>query len=407
MHIREACKMIKRWEEDDGESIRQFLYYFYRFSKIPVSLAEKEQIILSYVSAGIDPDPALCSMKPFLGTGINAQYQSFYGILVGAIHLEGTPYNILIGPLDSHQNNQSARRIAFLQAVGMDASENVRLRNWLSRAPMLNIPAFLSMMRFLEFALNGSVSRIMESQQTAYTEEDFAGLAAPEARFHGSEQSEAQLLHMVSNGDYEGLLDSLYELSNSGDIEHGNISEDSLRLQRYLFVSSVALISRSAVKGGMNYEAALTMSDTYIYKMDQLTSANDIPPLLGVMMLDFADEVRKLHLPKQHSRLLSQVLSDIRANIYHPLSISAIAQRLNVSISNLSHTFSKEMGQDLKTYILQEKVREAEFLLQNTDLAISEIAEKLCFSSQPHFQKTFRQFSGTTPGQYRSQFMVP
>lgn len=47
------------------------------------------------------------------------------------------------------------------------------------------------------------------------------------------------------------------------------------------------------------------------------------------------------------------------------------------------------------------KVTEAQHLLQFSNDSLSEIADKLSFSSQSHFQNTFKKHTGFTPLQFR------
>ena len=56
----------------------------------------------------------------------------------------------------------------------------------------------------------------------------------------------------------------------------GHVSEDPLRNQKYLFVASIALVSRYCIEEGMDPETAYNASDLYILRMDRLQSVEEV-----------------------------------------------------------------------------------------------------------------------------------
>ena len=61
----------------------------------------------------------------------------------------------------------------------------------------------------------------------------------------------------------------------------------------------------------------------------------------------------------------------------------------------------EELGFTVSTFITRCKLEEARRLLQYTNKPLSVISNYLCFSSQSHFQNTFKKKFGVTPLQYR------
>ena len=165
----------------------------------------------------------------------------------------------------------------------------------------------------------------------------------------------------------------------------------------------MVLCSRAAVRGGLDYEYAMEMSDQYIRELGTMDEPEKIQPKMGLMMSDFCEKVQQLKKPKDVLPVTLQILSDVQANLYSRLRITGIAERLDKSASYLSHTFAKDMGQDLQSYIMQQKIEEAKRLLEYGEKSILEISGLLSFSSQSHFQKVFKAQTGKTPLQYRNE----
>ena len=83
-----------------------------------------------------------------------------------------------------------------------------------------------------------------------------------------------------------------------------------------------------------------------------------------------------------------------------------IAKELYLSRPYLSRKFIEETGISLTDYILNEKTEEAKRLLRYSDKSLTAISGYLGFSSQSHFSRVFKKYSGSTPGEYREKFAV-
>jgi len=89
-------------------------------------------------------------------------------------------------------------------------------------------------------------------------------------------------------------------------------------------------------------------------------------------------------------------------NISQNLSVKDVANYVHLSPEYLTKLFKKEIGQNIKTYILQFKVNVAKDLLRNQNIPISVIALDLGFSNFSHFTHMFKKFEQVTPTEYRN-----
>lgn len=85
------------------------------------------------------------------------------------------------------------------------------------------------------------------------------------------------------------------------------------------------------------------------------------------------------------------------------LSLSTVAQQLNISANYLSNIFSKKRGIPFKKYLQQYRLQQAEKLLLDTRLSISEIALAVGFVDSNYFTKVFKEYFRLTPLKYRGQ----
>jgi len=80
-----------------------------------------------------------------------------------------------------------------------------------------------------------------------------------------------------------------------------------------------------------------------------------------------------------------------------------IASQLQVSREHLSRIFRRETGVNLHTYILEQKMNYASYLLKHSEHNIKEIATQLGYRTQTHFGRTFRRIKAMTPGDFKAQ----
>jgi len=80
-----------------------------------------------------------------------------------------------------------------------------------------------------------------------------------------------------------------------------------------------------------------------------------------------------------------------------------ISQKLNISYTHLSSTFSKGQGISIEKYIIEQRIERVKEFLVYTDLGLNDISFKLNFSSVAHLSNQFKKVTGLTPTFFREQ----
>lgn len=83
------------------------------------------------------------------------------------------------------------------------------------------------------------------------------------------------------------------------------------------------------------------------------------------------------------------------------ITIQDIAKQCLISESAVHHMFKKQLGQTPVRYLNEIRVNQAIRLLENSDYSISDIIQRVGFSSENHFRKVFADMTGMTPLKYR------
>ncbi len=86
------------------------------------------------------------------------------------------------------------------------------------------------------------------------------------------------------------------------------------------------------------------------------------------------------------------------------LSISDLAEQVNLSPCYFRRLFHKEFAMSPKQYVIQSRINKAKGLLLSSCWTISSISEECGFNSIYHFSRIFRSYVGCTPSDYIKRY---
>jgi AraC-like DNA-binding protein len=107
------------------------------------------------------------------------------------------------------------------------------------------------------------------------------------------------------------------------------------------------------------------------------------------------------------SRLISQIKSLIIALVHeHDSELSMnlsdyLSQKLLQDYSHLSALFSDVEGTTIEKYFIAQKIEKVKELLVYDELSLSEIADRLNYSSVAYLSNQFKKVTGLTPGHFK------
>jgi AraC-like DNA-binding protein len=108
--------------------------------------------------------------------------------------------------------------------------------------------------------------------------------------------------------------------------------------------------------------------------------------------------------PSQKTSDLSyQVASYIRKNYMTVHSLDDVAGHFYLDKSYLGRQFKKTTGYTVNEYINIQKVQQAQRLLEDTTLAIVDIAKQSGYQNLTYFNRVFKKYTETSPLKYRKK----
>lgn len=219
-----------------------------------------------------------------------------------------------------------------------------------------------------------------------------------DAAFHVPVDYETGVCGAVESGNTE-LLQRRILAPSQGKI--GQMSSSALQQQKYAFISFATLLTRAAIRGGLTGETAFSLSDVYCQRMDTLTEIPAIEQLTYTMAMDFCRRVGETKNGGAQSTAVKNCIDYISAHLHDDLRLDELSRHCGLCSRSLSIKFKAEVGCGIPEYIHKEKLREAKYLLINTDYALADIAGFLNYPTQSYFTQIFKRYAGMTPQQYR------
>ncbi|MEJ5237149.1 MAG: helix-turn-helix domain-containing protein [Limisphaera sp.] len=99
---------------------------------------------------------------------------------------------------------------------------------------------------------------------------------------------------------------------------------------------------------------------------------------------------------------LAQALTYIKEHLPERLPLREVARRVNLSPYYFCKLFHRSMGMTFTEYLARMRLERAKDLLLNPALSVAEVASAVGFGSIPHFNRSFKKYTGMTPTAYRT-----
>lgn len=104
--------------------------------------------------------------------------------------------------------------------------------------------------------------------------------------------------------------------------------------------------------------------------------------------------------------IVCAVLEYIRQNYTQELSLAVLSEKFYLSGPYLSKIFKEVTGESIKRYINNYRIEKAKEFLRNSNYNIETISRKVGYDNVRSFMKTFRNYVGMSPGDYRKMLVV-
>lgn len=120
------------------------------------------------------------------------------------------------------------------------------------------------------------------------------------------------------------------------------------------------------------------------------------------VLLQIIDQLRLVPKKKQElSPVVDRIKDFLESNLQEDISVSAIAEQMNMSLYYLSHLFKAVTGTTVVEYRNELRLTKAKLMLIRTDMPVHQIAQQTGFGSASYFTEVFTRSEKVPPTEYR------
>lgn len=205
---------------------------------------------------------------------------------------------------------------------------------------------------------------------------------------------EAKLITKALNSNEVGvrrILDEIFDENNTDGIDKKQLKEFGGLLYNTL---GRILIQLKDINSDI---------DTKIFNPEEILRINDLKILkekFGEKILDIC-KIAKEKDENDNSDVKNKIEKYLEENYQIDISLDNLADYLGHSFKYTSILFKKVMGDNFKNYLNIYRIDKAkELMVNNKDIKIKDLAEKVGYNSSNTFIRIFRKYEGVSPGKY-------
>ncbi len=133
---------------------------------------------------------------------------------------------------------------------------------------------------------------------------------------------------------------------------------------------------------------------------DDILLLNELCSLLYELIREFPKPFE--YKDKEIHKYIQDAINFINSNYMNSITVTEIAEHVNLSRSYLYKMFIKNLNISPQKYLINLRMYKATLLLKNTKLPISEVANNVGYSDSLLFSKTFSRYFSMSPLNYRN-----
>ena len=96
-----------------------------------------------------------------------------------------------------------------------------------------------------------------------------------------------------------------------------------------------------------------------------------------------------------------QIEGCVAESLASTIRVQDLARSVRLSPGHFSRGFKARFGATPRAWIIQQRLRQAQAMMLESQHSLSQIALDCGFSDQAHFSRMFRRKTGATPGAWR------
>ena len=207
---------------------------------------------------------------------------------------------------------------------------------------------------------------------------------------------ERQIYNDILRGNKENVLEILDNLLCE-NFEKRNLSDKKIFQFLFVIVATVERIIEMLHKKISDFfpDGNIIFLELKMYK-----NKNDIKEKIRLIFEMLVDTVNE-EMGKKGENIVNSLMNYIEGNYNMDISLMDFAKHFNVSGNYMSTLFKEATGQNFKDTLNSFRIEKAKEIIENNPyIKIKELPAMLGFNTDVSFFRTFKKYTGLSPGQY-------
>ncbi|MCI9326862.1 MAG: response regulator [Lachnospiraceae bacterium] len=216
---------------------------------------------------------------------------------------------------------------------------------------------------------------------------------------------------IISKQDIEQLSEHIDRMDNAGIkslVEHIFLrisEEENLSLQDLQMLSLNLVLSGIRKIPFVQFQMNRYLGKN-IFSLESISKFRTMEQLQNwiVNILQGMNELMLRDDMSEKRDVIAEVKGYISKNFNREISLNEISEHFFINPYYFSHLFKKKTGETYQNYLIRLRMERAKKLLEETDLKVYEICERVGYSDTNHFIKMFARMTEMNPGEYRKAY---
>lgn len=218
----------------------------------------------------------------------------------------------------------------------------------------------------------------------------------PENAIGYSYEKELQWGQYLRNGDERvfEVLDDLFASfeSDSSDRTYGLMKITTRQL----------LLSASKIFSALHLTLDGTGYDDLYDKLHSFQDSGRLRQQFRIFVELCLDRINRSK-STSYRKEIEQVQRYIEERFGQDISLQDLSAEVYMNTNYLCTLFKSEVGETIHQYIIRIRMEKAKELLQQSDLKIFEISEKVGYNNTSHFSQAFKKYTGISPVDFKAE----
>jgi len=203
-------------------------------------------------------------------------------------------------------------------------------------------------------------------------------------------------LHLLDVGNREATMNKIHSIIQ--ELEDKRKSSQDHLMEVFFHISSA--FAYAAHKNGKTMEQLLKNEYDAFLSRRTFASAKQLETWALTITTKLFDDI-EYGMVDNKTQVIQKVKQFIHDHLSEDVTLQALADHIYLHPVYLSTIFKSETGENIRDYIIRQKMEKAAWLLRHTNDKIYQICTQIGYQNPPYFIKLFRKHFAQTPQEYR------